>query len=217
MSVLKDLLIKVKAVFEAPIVPDAPAAPAPQVYKLKDGTEISIAIKDPAVSVEPSIGDAVTVNGAPAAEGDLELEDGTKLTIGADGTIANIVAIEPVTQPDFVAPPTVEERLAAVEAELAKLKAPVMPAGCATVEQFSEVSGKFEAQKLQIKKNDEVIAGLFELVEKLIAEPSGNPKTLTGSKKEKFDKQAAADKKFEAYAEAFASIKGKAPVNPAAE
>jgi len=203
-TTIKDLFNKVKAAFSEPIV--APIQAAAQVYKTSDGTEISVEIKDPAVTVEPSVGDMVMVAGMPATPGDIVLEDGSTLVIGEGGMIAEIKPIEPVTQPEaeteLAAPvaaapagPTVEERLAAVEAELAKMKmaAPVAP----------------PAMAAQMAKQDTVITGLFELVEQLTKEPTAEPKTLTGTKKDQFDRVSAREKKFEGYAKAIKDLKTK--------
>jgi len=119
----KDILKKIKAAFEAPIVPAAAAAPVvptPTVFKLKDGTEVGILIDDPAVSTAPDAGDIVTIAGVPAPAADYELEDGTKITVDATGAITLVVAPTPVTQPDFTAPvaKTLEERIAAIEAKI---------------------------------------------------------------------------------------------------
>lgn len=116
----KDILAKVKAMFDLPIAP-APVAPliAATAYKLKDGTEISITLTGSAIAV----GDMVTVAGAPAPAGDYELEDGSVLTVDATGAITAIVELAPITQPDFKdtttkPPATIEDRIKAIESRL---------------------------------------------------------------------------------------------------
>lgn len=86
---LKDILSKVKAVFDAPpaAVPAAPVAPADTsnatVYTLQDGTQVAIQ----QAGDLPAPGDMVTVAGAPAPEGILTLQDGSTITCDATGTI----------------------------------------------------------------------------------------------------------------------------------
>lgn len=62
---------------------------------------------------------------------------------------------------------------------------------------------KITEQDEKIKKQDEVIKGLFELAEKLVQEPNDTPRTLNGTKKEKFNRAASVDK----YAGVLAGLK----------
>lgn len=211
----KDIWLKVKAIFDAPIVAP-PIAPAPNPivapvaaatdtpFKLKDGTDITIGIDDPAVSALPDAGDIVKIAGAPAPAGDYTLEDGTTFTTDATGAITVLTAMAPMTQPEFVAPPvpTLEQRLATLEAELAKLKTPAMPTGMATEAQLQAATQK-------IDKQDEIIKGLFELTEKFVDMPTADPITLSGNKKDKFDKAEAREKKFERIGQAISDLKNK--------
>lgn len=204
MNPIKELLQNVKALFEAPIVaPVAPTAPASVLnFKLKDGTDISIALKDPAANAEPSVGDLVTIAGMPAPEGTHELEDGSTITVDAAGSITELKEVEPVTpQVDLgqqaPAMPTVEERLAAVEAELAKMKMAAVPVQADT------------AIPLQMAKQDKVIEGLFELVKKLAELPSAEPKALVGNKKDQFERVNKKEAALEQIAEGINSLKNK--------
>lgn len=192
----KELLKKVKGLFNEPAQPaqpiDAPAALA--TYKLADGTEVSISGE----TIE--VGSMVTIGGAQAPSGDYELADGRKITVDATGAITLIVTPEPVTQPDFVAPPTLEERIKSLEDKLANLNIPAVPTGLATEVQLQSAEKK-------IAKQDEVINGLFELVEQLTDEPTTEPKTLSDSKKQAFEKRNARDEKFKKYAAGMKAIK----------
>lgn len=201
----KDILAKVKAVFDlAPTAPADTTAPGSSViYKLSDGSEISIELKDPAVNAEPSVGDKVSIGGVPAPEGVLTLEDGSTLAVDATGAISAIVEQQdPTTQDLSQAPaaPSVEERLAQIEAAVSRLTAPAQPAGMATEKDL-------QAATQRIAKQDEVIKGLFELVEKLTELPSEDPKTLTGAKKDQFDKANKINKKFEGITKALVKHK----------
>jgi hypothetical protein len=201
----KDILQKVKAIFEAPaapVVPPAPEVPAPVgiTHKLADGTEVSII----QAGELPAAGDAVTVGGVPAPAGELAMEDGSTIVVGEGGVITEVKPAEPVTTEipveQAVATPTVEERLAKIEAALAKLTAPAMPTGLATEAQLQAATQKIE-------KQDEVIKGLFELAEKLAETPTADPKTLTGNKKEQFERTTAKEKKIQGIAEAITQMK----------
>lgn len=58
-------------------------------------------------------------------------------------------------------------------------------------------------------KHEETIKGMFELVEKLVELPSADPKTLTGNKKEQFDRSKKKEEKLEGIASAIAAFKKK--------
>jgi hypothetical protein len=203
---IKELLQKVKGMFDAPLI--TPAAPSQPIsvlpFKLKDGTEISIALKDPAANQEPSVGDLVTINGMPAPEGIHELEDGSSITVDAMGSITELKEVEPITpQVDLGAmptTPTVEERLSAIEAELSKMKMatqPVQPVQADT------------SIPLAMAKQDEVIKSMFELLEKMAEAPTADPITLVGNKKDQFDRQNKREAALNQIAKGIAEIRNK--------
>jgi hypothetical protein len=199
----KDILKNLKAIFEAPAAPVVPPevpAPVGITHKLADGTEVSII----QAGELPAAGDAVTVGGVPAPAGELAMEDGSTIIVGEGGVIIEVKPAEPVTTEipveQAVATPTVEERLAKIEEALAKLTAPAMPTGLATEAQLQAATQKIE-------KQDEVIKGLFELAEKLAETPTADPKTLTGNKKEQFERTTAKEKKIQGIAEAITQMK----------
>jgi hypothetical protein len=205
MATIKEILQNVKALFDAPVVPPVAPVTPPSILtlKLKDGTDISIALKNPSVEAEPTVGDIVTVAGMPATEGVLELEDGSTITVDATGTITEITNVVPVT-PELeaaVAPvaPTVEERLSAIEAELSKMKMAAQP-----VQVVADT-----AIPLAMAKQDEVIKGLFELVEKIAELPTAEPKTLVGNKKDQFERMNKKEQALNAIAEGIKSLKNK--------
>lgn len=72
---------------------------------------------------------------------------------------------------------------------------------------LTAATAKFEAQDAVIKKQDGQLRGLFELVEKIVELPTANPVTLTGNKKEKFEKSQAKEDKFQAIADALKEIR----------
>jgi hypothetical protein len=164
----KEILAKVKAIFEAPIVPTAPVVPpvapiAATTMKLKDGTEISITMK----GTELAVGDTVMVAGALPAAGELELEDGTKITVDATGLITLVTPAAPVTQPEFVQPvvKTLEQRIADLESVV---KAPGAMAAIEgtnglTAEQVQEMYGKFATGS-----TEERIANLETMIKALM-------------------------------------------------
>jgi hypothetical protein len=199
----KEILAKVKAVFEAPVVPStdpAPTTPAPKQYKLQDGTAIEVS--QAGDDIAP--GDSVTVAGVPAAAGELILEDGSTIVVDANGVVTEVKPVEPVTTDlsNVPAQPTVEERLAKIEEALSKLSAPAIPTGLATEAQLQAATQKIERQ-------DEKIKGLFELAEKLAETPTADPKTLTGNKKELFERTQAKEQKLEGIASAITQMKNK--------
>lgn len=63
--------------------------------------------------------------------------------------------------------------------------------------------------KTQMAKQDEQMKGLFSLVEAMATIPSAEPKTLTGARKEVFDKTQSKEEKLQAISDALAEIKNK--------
>jgi len=190
MNAAKELFEKIKAVFNEPIAPPAaPAAPvvapvtlAAKTYKLKDGTEVSISQAGDVIAP----GDSVTVGGLVPAEGVIILEDGTAIAVDATGRVVSVEIPPPVTTDlaNEPAGPTLEQRIATLETILANQA----QATALAAEERAEATGAFAAQVTQTQKHEKTITDLFELVEMLVKEPSADPVTLTGAKKEKFDK-----------------------------
>jgi hypothetical protein len=205
----KEILNKVKAIFNAPVeaaapatpaVPTEPVVPASKKYKLQDGSEIDVTQAGEVVAP----GDSVSVGGVPAAEGELVLEDGSTLVLDANGVVKEVKPVEPVTTDlsNVPAGPTVEERLAKIEEALTRLTTPAVPTGLATEVQL-------QAATERIEKQDKVIEGLFELAEKLAETPTADPITLNGNKKEQFERTQAKEQKLEGIASAIQQMKKK--------
>jgi hypothetical protein len=240
MKSAKEILQSVKALFNAPVIapvvapaPAAAAAPAPvaapaaKSYKTKEGADISIA----QAGEQPAVGDAVSINGAPAAEGVLTLEDGTTISVDATGKISAITPPAPVTNdmttgaaPAQVAPAVIapvaaaavpktpeelktltesfangtpEERIANLEVVAKALMEYSFGWQIEEAKRKASVDSAIEIYKTDLKntqaamaKQDQVIAGLFEFCEKIAEAPTADPKTLTGNKKDKFERTA---------------------------
>jgi hypothetical protein len=213
----KEMLLKIKGLFEAPIVAPTPieapvtaaVAPIPTPFKLQDGTDIMIGIDDPTVSMLPDAGDAVTIAGAPAPAGDYTLDDGTMLTVDATGVITLAVMPQPVTQPAFVEPPakTLEERISALEIKSNTPAAMVTDVPEVVKTQMESQKNELADAKAKIEKQDGVIAGLFELIEKLVDEPTAEPATLSGNKKMQFERANNKATRLQGIASAMKEIK----------
>lgn len=152
----KEILQKVKEYFAdltAPIDPmAAPAAPAPMTpteYELKDGGKVMIDMLE--------VGGIVMIDGAAALPGDIELLDGTKLTIGDNGVItamdepAETVATEE-------APMDMATKFAAFETS--------------TSEKFAAYETKFAEYESKLKKATKVIDQLLQLSQLIVDAPS---------------------------------------------
>lgn len=159
MSEIQDLWKAFKEKFLGPVVPPVnPAAPivAPEVlsvdYTLKDGIAVTID--------KLEVGGTVLIDAAPAADGEYELQDGTKLTVVA-GAITAITPVEvapemPMAAPDYT------------------------PKFAAYDEALSKYENRFTEQAEIIGKQDLMLKGLFEIIEKIAnsagADPVGTPK-----------------------------------------
>jgi hypothetical protein len=76
--------------------------------------------------------------------------------------------------------------------------------------QMQSAFAKTEEQAAVIAKHQQTITDLFELVEKLVEMPTGDPKTLTGGKKEKFENQNKKEDRIAKMAEAVKAMKAEA-------
>jgi len=167
----KEILSKVKEFFadlQNPATPVAAAAPpaapaAPQSYPLKDGGEVMIDRLE--------VGGIVMIDGNPALPGDIELADGTKITIADNGAIA---AITPGAPAAPAAPGTPEldmgQKFSAFET--------------ATNEKFGEYETKFASYEqkfteyeVKLGKATKVIEQLLQLSQLIVDQPAAAPDT----------------------------------------
>lgn len=175
----KEILTKIKQLFAdltAPVAAAEPAAPEvamPTEYELKDGGKVMID--------KLEVGGIVMVDGAAALPGDLELADGTKLTVADNGVISEMVAAEVI--PDEI--PVVED-----------MGAKFTAFEIATNEKFANYASKFEAQEIQLgkmttqlNKANKVIEQLLTLSQLIVDAPAAAPdaaaKTSNNFKEEK--------------------------------
>lgn len=155
----KEILQKVKEYFAdltAPVdpmaAPAAPATPAPMTpteYELKDGGKVLIDMLE--------VGGIVMIDGAAALPGDIELLDGTKLTIGDNGVIT--VYDEP-GETIIIEEPSMDmaEKFAAFETS--------------TSEKFAAYETKFAEYESKLKKANKVIDQLLQLSQLIVDAPS---------------------------------------------
>lgn len=127
-------------------------------YKLMDGTEVEI--------TELAVGGIVTIAGQPAPAGEHQLEDGTKIMVGENGAIMEIMPAE--TAPIPPAAEDMGQRFSAFE-NLANEK-------FASYEsKFAHYEAKFQDYETRLGKATKVIDGLIDLTQKLAETPMGNP------------------------------------------
>lgn len=101
------------------------------------------------------------------------------------------------------------QEAAAIEAYKESL-APLQTSLEAATVKLQSAFEKAEAQQETINKHQQTIKDLFELVELLVQAPSADPVTLTGTKKEKFDRMTARDERLQRMAEALKKNKALA-------
>jgi hypothetical protein len=198
----KEILAKVKSVFNAPIAPVQAAEPSAEPVP----TGVDCTLEDGRIMhCEPDmqVGAKCMIDGQPAPAGDYKLADGSACTVDETGMITNVAPAEPITQ-EPAPVPTFEERLAKLEEAIAKLIATPapQPTGMATEVQLQEAVAKIE-------KQDKVIEGLFALAEKLAETPTTEPQTLTGNKKEQFERKLSKEKRIEGIGAAITQLKNK--------
>jgi hypothetical protein len=188
---IKALLAK----FSAPVTPVAaadPAAPpadtppAPNKYKLEDGSEVEID--------KLEAGGVVLVNGVPAVEGVLKLEDGTSLSVDASGVIIEVKAPE--------AAPPMDDEMSKFKSEFASFKQDFENHKLV----FNQVQADFNEAKGTIGKQQEAITGLLQIVEQLAKTPVANPAEPAPSA---FDKVETVSEKFSQIAANITALKNK--------
>lgn len=221
----KELLAKVKAIFagEPGPAPAAAAAPPSTItttptpikicsYPVDGGGPVFVDISDDGIADIDLLDKVYSDPGLTA-----DYPDGVYKITGTDFgftvTGSTVTAIDdpngtgpgtPISDPnamsapvtvDVPPPPTLEQRISAIETELVKLRTPVMPTGLA-------MQADLQAANLKIAKHEETIKGLFELVEVLCKEPEADPKTITGNKKVQFDRMTKRDERLQRIGEA---------------
>jgi hypothetical protein len=160
-----ELLQKVKALVFEETMPEKKdekdmAMPEPEKkefggYMLKDGTEVYID--------KLEVGGVVSVEKetmAPAPVGEHELADGTVIVLGEGGVISEIkpaAAVEPEAPAAEDLGKKYEEKFSAYDAK------------------FSALENENANLKAAFAKSEDAIKGLFELVEKLVKEPTTEP------------------------------------------
>lgn len=153
---IKDL----KAKFDAmPPMADPNAAPAPTnpiEVKLKDGTSLSVDKMEVG-----GIANVVSETGSVLAEAkDYEAEDGTIITVGVDGVIANIKTVEVAPEMNQVTP----EMLAALSARLAQVETNFAASQASNLALQTQLSSVNSDQKV-----------LLSAVEIILNAPAGEP------------------------------------------
>ena len=121
--------------------------------KLKDGTVVEV--------TELAIGGIVTIEGMPAPVGEHELEDGTKIVLGDNGVIMEIM---PKSEEDA---PAIEIEVPVVEDMSAKFAA----FESATNEKFASYEDKFLAYEVKLTQANKVIEGLMQISKMLVEAP----------------------------------------------
>lgn len=101
----KELLKKIKAAFLGEIItppaPPVPPTPTAKLYKLQDGTEISIT----QAGDVPATGDTVMIGGVPAPANTYTLDNGAVIVVDATGVITTYTAMAAAPPPPPPAPP----------------------------------------------------------------------------------------------------------------
>lgn len=167
-----------------PKTPAVPATPAPGAlntdYQLKDGAAVSIDRLE--------AGGVVIIGGAPAAPGEYELNDNTKITVGDGGVITAIVPGAPPA-PDFSAQfKAIDDKFTAYE------------------QKFTAQQLAFNTLQTEFQKRVEMITQLAGIVEKMAEASTADP---VGTNEKSFATQKADTKKekLASFMQAFQKIK----------
>lgn len=169
----KEILQQVKLFFNdlinpapAPVAAADPAAP--KEYELKIGGKVMID--------KLEAGGIVMIDGAPALPGDIELMDGTMITVGDNGVISEIKTATPADTPP-AAPDEMGAKFTAFETSANEKFASYEA-------KFTAYETRFAATELQLAKATKVIDKLLELNTLLVEAPAGNPDPAAGKFKD---------------------------------
>lgn len=195
----KEILQKAKALFSAVEVAPAPVAPAApaafESYNVDGGepayTSGAIAQGSPVFADE-----AMTM---PYPDGTFTVS-GTSFTFTVAGGIVSATTgdINATVAPAVAAPPALQPapQITALEDQLKELK-----------EQNVKLSAALEVANTLIQKHEKTIPALFELCEELAKEPTTDPVTLTGRKKEVFERANKKDERISNIAQNLKNIR----------
>ncbi len=168
---VKELLTKIsegiKQMFDAMPAPatsapaDMPPSPTTNKYTTSDGTVIEVEALE--------VGKPVIINGSPAPAGDYTLEDGTAVSIDEAGMIASVTPppVEAPAAPEFNA----DAKFAAYDEKFTAYE-----------QKFENQAKLINAQSEELKKQKEafektagIVNQLFQVVQKLAAQPLEAP------------------------------------------
>ena len=156
----KDILEKVKLFFNelvAPAVPAAAAAPpaadAAKEYELKIGGKVTID--------KLEVGGVVMIDGAPAVAGDIELADGTMITVGDNGVISEI-------KPGMPAEPPAPD----MGAQFSEFKTSAETKFAAYENKFAAYEQRFADYEVKMSKATKVIEQLLQLSQLIVEAPA---------------------------------------------
>lgn len=171
---VQEALDKIKAI-AFNLAPE-PVAPAPVVEPVALGTEYKT-VDGLVLSIDKlEEGGSVMIDGQPAPDGDLTLEDGTLLSVSG-GLIAVITPGAPVAEDPAQMQKQFAEEFQAFKDEFNTHK-----------NAFNQIQTDFAAAKETITKQDEAIKGLLEVVQSLgqvaVAQPTQAPSNFEKSYEE---------------------------------
>lgn len=151
---IKQKLASIKKILFADVPGASAAAPGGKEYPLADGTKVMIS--------DLSTGGTVTISGAPAPDGDYELQDGTVISVAG----GMITAITPDATPDVPGAPPASDftsKFSEIDAKFSSYE-----------QKFAGYETRIAAAEDVIKKQQEINKQLFEVVEKLAEVPVDN-------------------------------------------
>lgn len=166
----KETLQKVKEFFNelvgngAPAVPPAPAAPntVGSEYELKIGGKVTID--------KVEVGGVVMIDGAPALPGDIELVDGTLITVGDNGVITAVTK-DTNDNGAGAAGPAAND----MSAKFTEFETSTNEKFTAYDTKFAAYEQRFAEYELKLGKATKVIEELLKLSQLIVDQPAAKP------------------------------------------
>lgn len=171
----KEILAKVKLLFTELMAPPAapvaapPAAPdAPKEYELKVGGKVMID--------KLEVGGIVIIDGNPALPGDLELADGTKITVADNGAITALT-------PGSAAAPAAPDPSMEMATKFTAFETSTNEKFAQYETKFSAYEQRFADYEVKMKKANKVIEELLNLSQLIVEAPivPGDPALRKGA------------------------------------
>lgn len=166
----KELIKKIRAAYDGFVNPIPVPAPAPAPVELAAPVTLTTVDGKTLIADKVEVGGIVTIDGAPAPDGDYQIQDGSTISI----TAGSITAVTPAAAPAAAAAPVPA--------------GPTLPQFEAMQKEVNDLKAENAKFKILAEKHEAVLPDLLTLADILVKASTAEPKALNDRQKEKFEK-----------------------------